>query len=517
MRQRIVVVGASLAGLRAAETLRDRGFDGELTLIGEEPHLPYDRPPLSKQVLQGTWEPDQTFFRKKEGYDALALDMRLGVRAMSVDPRAKRVTLAGGTFADYDRLIIATGARVRTLPGIAPRSGLLVLRGLDDAIALRRELMHATHVAIVGAGFIGLEVAASCRARGLHVTVIESLPLPLAPILGPALCEMIAAMHRDHGVDLRTGVAVTDVFGPESRVAGVALSDGSRIAADVVVVGIGVTPNTEWLEGSGLTLDNGIVCNGSGEAAPDVYAAGDVARVANRWHGDSPRIEHWTNAVEQAVHAAENALAVCAGCLLLCSYFWSTRTTARPTGPRRQEQGRLRIAISTPLFFVSSKTRARRLRIRFFGLAILHQLQRLHHAEAARVADELVLFLQRLEPLAEIRADDLAVLHEVLFFDHLDRRHRRRHAHGVSAERRERDAREFVGDLRRRDRHRDRGAVAHAFGADHDVRRDVPVLDSPPVLAGAAPCRLHFVGDEQPAVLPGDRRRLSRSIRAAGR
>jgi NADPH-dependent 2,4-dienoyl-CoA reductase/sulfur reductase-like enzyme len=201
---------------------------------------------------------------------------------------------------------------------------LLVLRSLDDAIALGRELMHATRVTIVGAGFIGLEVAASCRARGLAVTVIEALPAPLSQILGPTLCEMIAAMHRDHGVDLRTGVMVTDVVG-ESRVAGVVLSDGSRIEADVVVVGIGVTPNTEWLDGSGLTLDNGIVCNGSGEAAPDVYAAGDVARVANRWHGDSPRIEHWTNAVEQAVHAAESALAGPEASTLFSSvpYFWS--------------------------------------------------------------------------------------------------------------------------------------------------------------------------------------------------
>jgi 3-phenylpropionate/trans-cinnamate dioxygenase ferredoxin reductase component len=184
--------------------------------------------------------------------------------------------------------------------------------------------MHAPRVAIVGAGFIGLEVAASCRARGLHVTVIESLPAPLSPSLGPTICEMVAAIHCDHGVDLRTGVAVTEVFG-ESRVAGVALSDGSRIDANVVVVGIGVTPNTEWLEGSGLTLDNGIVCNGSGEAAPDVYAAGDVARVANRWHGDSPRIEHWTNAVAQAVHVAENALAGPAAGTSFSSapYFWS--------------------------------------------------------------------------------------------------------------------------------------------------------------------------------------------------
>jgi NADPH-dependent 2,4-dienoyl-CoA reductase/sulfur reductase-like enzyme len=322
--RRIAIVGASLAGLRAAETLRDRGFDGELTLIGDEPHRPYDRPPLSKQVLQGTWEPEQTFFHRKDGYDALALDMRLGVRAVSVDLRARRVALADGTFARYDRLIIATGARVRILSAIAPRAGLLALRGLDDAIVLRQAMIDAPRVAIVGAGFIGLEVAASCRARGLPVTVIESLLVPLSPILGPTFGDMVAAMHRDHGVDLRTGAVVTDVFG-ESRVAGVALSDGSRIDADIVVVGIGVTPNTEWLERSGITIDNGIVCNGSCEAAPDVYAAGDVARVANRWHGDSPRIEHWTNAVEQGVHAAENALAGPEASTSFSSvpYFWS--------------------------------------------------------------------------------------------------------------------------------------------------------------------------------------------------
>jgi 3-phenylpropionate/trans-cinnamate dioxygenase ferredoxin reductase subunit len=273
MLRRIVIVGASLAGLRAAETLRARGFDGELTIIGDELHRPYDRPPLSKQVLQGIWDPEQAFFHRKDGYGALALDMRLGVRAASVDLRVRRVTLADGTCADYDRLIVATGARARTLAGIAPRAGLFVLRSLDDAIALRGELTNASRVAIVGAGFIGLEVAASCRARGLHVTVIEALPVPLSAILAPSLCEMVAALHRDHGVDLRTGVVVTDVIG-ESRVAGVALSDGSRISADVVVVGIGVTPNTEWLEHTGLTLDNGIVCDGSGEAAPGVYAAG---------------------------------------------------------------------------------------------------------------------------------------------------------------------------------------------------------------------------------------------------
>ena len=324
MLSRIVIVGASLAGLRTAETLRARGFDGVVTLIGDEPHRPYDRPPLSKQVLQGSFEADDTFFRKKDGYDGLSLDMRLGVRATALDLRARRVTLADGTFAEYDRLIIATGARPRTLPGTAPRDGLLVLRNLDDAIALRRELMTASRIAIVGAGFIGLEVAASCRARGLHVTVIEALPAPLFSILPPDLCEMVAAMHRDHGVDLRAGVTVTRIIG-ESRVTGIALSDGSTIAADVIVAGIGVIPNTEWLASSGLTLDNGIVCDGSGQAAPDVYAAGDVARVANQWYGGSPRIEHWTNAVEQGVHAADNALAGAGASKTFSSvpYFWS--------------------------------------------------------------------------------------------------------------------------------------------------------------------------------------------------
>jgi NADPH-dependent 2,4-dienoyl-CoA reductase/sulfur reductase-like enzyme len=360
MVRRIVVVGASLAGLRAAETLRARGYDGALTLIGDEPQRPYDRPPLSKQVLQGTSEPENTFFRRKDGYDALALDMRLGLRATSLDLRAGRITLSGGTdgppaaFAtdaasapkeggahlptggphlpaggppmvvEYDRLIVATGARVRTLRGVPPRAGLHVLRGLDDAVALRNDLARARRVAIVGAGFIGLEVAASCRARGLEVTAIEALPVPLAPIVGTSLGELVAAMHRDHGVDLRTGVTVTDMQG-EPRVSGVVLSDGSRIEADVVVVGIGVVPNTEWLEGSGLTLDNGIVCDGYGEAAARVYAAGDVARMPNLWSGECVRIEHWTNAVEQAVHVAANMLAEGGDRASFSSvpYFWS--------------------------------------------------------------------------------------------------------------------------------------------------------------------------------------------------
>ncbi|MGQ0733288.1 MAG: NAD(P)/FAD-dependent oxidoreductase [Acidobacteriota bacterium] len=308
MLRHIVVVGASLAGLRAVESLRDRGFDGRLTLVGDELHPPYDRPPLSKQVLQGAWEPEQTFFRKKEGYDALALDVRLGTRATSLDLRERQVALADQTPLAYDALIIATGARVRTLPSMTPRAGLHVLRTLDDARALRAALTHARRVAIVGGGFIGLEVAASCRARGLEVTVVEGLPVPLSTIVGQRLGRLVAAIHRDHGVDLRTGVMVSGIEGAP-RVTGLRLSDGTRIEADVVVVGIGVAPNTEWLDGSGLTVDDGLLCDAQGRAGPDVYAAGDVARMHNVWLGGPVRVEHWTNAVEQGVHVAESILA----------------------------------------------------------------------------------------------------------------------------------------------------------------------------------------------------------------
>lgn len=324
MLKRVVVVGASLAGLRAVETLRDRGHGGDLTLVGAESHRPYDRPPLSKQVLQGTWEPEQTYFRKKEGYEALGLDLRLGVRASSLDVHARQLTLSDGEKLDYDGLIIATGARLRTLPGTEGLAGVHGLRSLDDAIALRRDLLHARRVAIVGAGFIGLEVAASCRARGLDVTIIESIATPLSPIIGTTLGELVAAIHRDQGVVLRTGVSVSKIEG-DMRMSALVLSDGSRVEADVVVVGIGVIPNCEWLAGSGLTIDNGIVCNGYGEAAPHVFAAGDVARMHNLWLNDSRRIEHWTNAVEQGVHAAENLLAGNGTRNLFSSvpYFWS--------------------------------------------------------------------------------------------------------------------------------------------------------------------------------------------------
>lgn len=304
----VVVVGASLAGLRAVEMLRREGFDGRLTLVGAEPHLPYDRPPLSKQILRGEWEPERLALRRHP-YGELDLDLRLGTRALSLDPGAQRVSLDDGTALDYDGLILATGASPRTIPGTPDLSGIHVLRSLDDALALRADLdRNPARVAVIGAGFIGAEVAASCRERGLRVTMIEPLEAPMIRGLGIEMGGLMAAIHRDQGVDLRLGIGV-EAFEGADRVERLRLSDGSVVDCDVVVVGIGVVPETGWLESSGLELDNGVVCDETcATAAKGVVAAGDVARWPNRLFGRTMRVEHWTHAVEQGVAAARRLL-----------------------------------------------------------------------------------------------------------------------------------------------------------------------------------------------------------------
>ncbi len=305
----VAIVGTSLAGLRAAETFRREGFDGTIVAIGAEPHLPYDRPPLSKELLRGDWEPDQVVLRK-QGVDDLDLDWRLGARAVALHASDRAVELDDGTRVGFDGLVIATGATPRKLPGQPELAGLFTLRTLDDALALRAALETGPKVVVIGAGFIGAEIAASCRARDLHVTVLEALPQPMVRGLGPELGAVLAAIHRDHGVDLRTGVQVDAIEDDGAgRVTGVRLGDGSIVAADVVVVGVGVVPETAWLEGSGLTLDNGIVCDQTCLAAPGIVAAGDVARWPNPlFDGALMRLEHWTNATEQGVHAARRLL-----------------------------------------------------------------------------------------------------------------------------------------------------------------------------------------------------------------
>ena len=304
----IVVIGGSLAGLRCVEALRRLGYDGRLTWVGAETHLPYDRPPLSKDVLAGTREPDRTALTRDDSFEALDLDLRLGQCATELDLNERVVELESGARVSYEGLVIATGATPKSLTGVGPLGGVHTLRTLDDCLAIRAELERGPRVAVVGAGFIGAEVAATCRQRGLEVCLIEALPAPMAAALGTQIGEVCAAAHRDHGVDLRCGVGVAGLEG-DTRVERVRLSDGSSVAADVVVVGIGVTPATGWLETSGLTVDDGVVCDETTAAAPGVVAAGDVARWTNPLFGESMRVEHWTNAVEQGEAAAARLLA----------------------------------------------------------------------------------------------------------------------------------------------------------------------------------------------------------------
>ncbi len=302
-----VVVGASLAGLRAAEELRRLGVEGRLVMVGAETHLPYDRPPLSKAVLAGEAQPEDTALRKQP-YDDLAIDWRLGRRAVQLEVADRTLTLDDGEQIEFTGCVIATGARPRVLPSTPALAGIHVLRTLDDCMAIRADLDRGARVVVVGAGFIGAEVAATCRGRHLDVTVLEMLPTPMVRGLGPVLGDVLARLHRAHGVDLRTGVGVAGFDGVE-RVERVRLDDGSTVDADVVVVGVGVEPATDWLEGSGLTLDNGVVCDETLLAAPGIVAAGDVCRWPNPlFDGASMRLEHWTNAAEQGIAAAQRLL-----------------------------------------------------------------------------------------------------------------------------------------------------------------------------------------------------------------
>ncbi len=307
--QRIVVVGASLAGLRAAEMLRREGYGGELHIVGEEPHLPYDRPPLSKQVLTGAWERDRTFLLDSDTERLLGATWHLDTRAIGLDLDARQVRLERDSTLEYDGLIIATGARPRRLPGTEGLGGVHALRTIDDATALRADIDAGARAAVVvGAGFIGAEVTASLRTLGLDVAMVEALPAPFERVLGVEMGSVIIDAHREQGVDVRVGVGVQELIGSE-RVEQVVLADGTVLAADLVVVGVGVIPNTEWLEGSGLTLDNGVVCDETCLAAPGVVAAGDVARWLNRRFDEVMRVEHWDNAVDQGGHAARRLLA----------------------------------------------------------------------------------------------------------------------------------------------------------------------------------------------------------------
>ncbi|MFF4285834.1 NAD(P)/FAD-dependent oxidoreductase [Streptomyces sp. NPDC001633] len=321
----IAVVGASAAGLAAAEALRRFGWTGPLTLIGDEHRLPYDRPPLSKQLLHGTWEPERLLLRTKEQLDPLGLDLRLGTRATGLDVAARTLTLDTGERLDCAGVIIATGVAARTLPGADALTGVHTLRTLDDALALRGRLAGgARRLVIVGNGVLGCEAAAVARELGHEVTLVGHDPVPMAAAVGTAVGELLAEEHRAHGVTLRTGtvdgfdtdgdavsaVRLADGGTPGSGGVATGGEEGTRLPADTVLLAIGSTPAVGWLgDDPALDTSDGLRCDAYCAAAPGIYAAGDVARWEHPVHGRPLRIEHRMNATEQGMAAARNLLA----------------------------------------------------------------------------------------------------------------------------------------------------------------------------------------------------------------
>ncbi|MFC4375727.1 NAD(P)/FAD-dependent oxidoreductase [Nocardia halotolerans] len=323
----IVIVGAGLAGLRTAEELRRAGYEGQVLLLGDESRPPYDRPPLSKQFVRG--ETDDTTLRPPEFFTDKNIELRLGTAVTGVDTGAHTVTLADGDTIAYDQLIIATGLRPRRLPGLPEMTGVHVLRAHEDAETLRTELDGADRALIIGAGFIGCELAASFRAAGVEVTLVEPQPTPLASVLGAQIGELVARMHRDEGVDLRCGVGVDTLRADDSgQVRGALLTDGTDVSADLVVIGVGSVPVTDWLAGSGIELADraaggGVLADDAGRtSAADVWAVGDVAA----WQYDTgvrKRVEHWTSAGEQAKLLVTALLGGAAPTMARVPYFWS--------------------------------------------------------------------------------------------------------------------------------------------------------------------------------------------------
>lgn len=320
--KRIVVVGASAAGLTAAETLREEGFDGELVLVNGERHDGYDRPPLSKAVLAGRMDAASLALRPADFYDTHRIDHRVDVRAQGLDVGRRTVSLDNGERIAFDGLIIATGLRSRPLPRQSVLRGLHMLRTLDDALALRQDLGPARQVVIVGAGILGCEIAATISAMDKRVTLVEPLARPMARQLGHTLAAAAMAKHRSHGTDVRAGHSVAEIERRSGRVAAIVLDDGVRLAADVVVVAIGSLPNTQWLQDSGLLLDDGVACDAFCRAGDGIFAAGDVASWMHPRLGMRVRIEHRQQATEQAVVAARNLLGASEAYDPL-PYFWT--------------------------------------------------------------------------------------------------------------------------------------------------------------------------------------------------
>lgn len=321
----VLVVGASAAGLTTVEALRRKGYREPITVLGAEWHPPYDRPPLSKQFLCGDWDEARTRLRPDTMLSALDAEFVLGDSAVALDVDRKLVRTAAGRALTADAVVIATGLTPRRLPG-PDLQGVHVLRTLDDAAALRKDLSEGARVVVVGDGVLGAEIAATARKLGLAVTMAGPQAAPLESQLGPMVAGLLAELHAAEGVELRLGTAVTGLIDVDGRVSGVRLADGDVLPADVVVVALGASPATEWLEGSGIRLDNGVVCDAYCRAAAGVYAAGDVAR----WqHEDSLlRLENRTNATEQAMCVAANILGESRAYRPI-PYFWTDQFAAK--------------------------------------------------------------------------------------------------------------------------------------------------------------------------------------------
>jgi 3-phenylpropionate/trans-cinnamate dioxygenase ferredoxin reductase subunit len=305
-----VVVGASLAGAKAAETLREEGFTGRVVLVGEEPEPPYERPPLSKGYLLGSDERDTAFVHDRAWYDKQNIELRTGVRAESLDPAAHTVTLSTGEQLGYDELLLTTGSVVRRLPVPgADLEGVHYLRRIEHSDTLRGVLVDGARVVVVGGGWIGLEVAAAARTHGAAVTLVEIDTLPLRRVLGDEVARVFADLHAEHGVDLHLGTGVREIVGSGGRVASVTLDDGSSVPADSVVVGVGITPAVELAQAAGLAVDDGVLVDAALRTSdPDVYAAGDVANAENPLLHRRVRVEHWSNALNGGPAAARSML-----------------------------------------------------------------------------------------------------------------------------------------------------------------------------------------------------------------
>ncbi len=326
--RRVVIVGASLAAVHAIDSLRENGYEAQIALIGAEQQLPYDRPPLSKDALRHGPDVDKLLLKEPDWYASRDVDLHLGCVAIGLDTRSRQVCLAGGQRIDYDGLVIATGTQARRFPLLNGNAQANTVRTIDDAAALHAQLVARSHLVIIGAGFIGLEVAATASAMGLDVSVIEIAPTPLTRVLGDEAGRWFKDLQESHGVNLHCGNKIEHIEA-NGRGTNLRLRDGTVLAADVVLAGVGAAPATDWLRDSGVTLSDGVVCDSSlRTTVPGIVAAGDIARWYNPLFGEEMRVEQWSNAIDQGRQAA---IALLGGADVFASvpYFWSDQFNAK--------------------------------------------------------------------------------------------------------------------------------------------------------------------------------------------